>query len=593
MKGKKFSKRLLSLFLSLVMVLGVSSIFASAEQSAEAFETKPMVSAGSSHTLALKSDGTVLAWGLNFQGQLGDGTRTERSVPAQVKDLTNVISVAAGGSHSLALKSDGTVWAWGSSDYGRLGNGLSGVEDDSSVPVQVKDLTNVTSISAGSGYSLAVKSDSTVWAWGENDYGQLGDGTKSDSSVPVLVMELTNVVAVAAGSFHSLALKSDGTVWAWGYNNYGQFGNATTSDSSVPIQVTNLTDFIAISAGGFYSLALKNDGTVWAWGNNEYGQLGNGASGYGTYSSVPVQVKNLADVSNISAGDQHSLAVRSNGTVWAWGINSEGQLGNNTTDDSNVPVEVIGLSDVITISAGNSHSLALKSDNTVWAWGWNEHGQLGDASPKSDGVARKTTPIQVLGIKKKGYMKLDSASINFTDVAEGDWYYKAVQYSAKNDLMVGTSATTFKPNSNMTRGMVATVLYKLEGTPDVYGTAYFTDVADGEWYTDAVNWAYETDIISGYGGGIFGPDDNISREQLAAMMRYYTLRKGLDISGAADLSGYTDSGDISGWAVDAVKWAVDSGLISGTTSTTLDPLGTATRAECATILMNWMTNIAA
>lgn len=587
MKEKKCFKRLLGLFLALVMVLGASSTFASAAQNGDELETETMVSAGGSHSLALKSDGTVCAWG---SVQLSDDIMIDNRVPIQVEDLTNVISVSAGSSHSLALKSDGTVWAWGTNSSYELGNGIM---TDSRVPVQVKDLTNVTSISAGTGYSLAVKSDSTVWAWGENDYGQLGDGTKSDSSVPVQVMELTNVVAVAAGSFHSLALKSDGTVWAWGYNNYGQFGNATTSDSSVPIQVTNLTDFIAISAGGFYSLALKNDGTVWAWGNNEYGQLGNGASGYGTYSSVPVQVKNLADVSNISAGDQHSLAVRSNGTVWAWGINSEGQLGNNTTDDSNVPVEVIGLSDVITISAGNSHSLALKSDNTVWAWGWNEHGQLGDASPKSDGVARKTTPVQVLGIKKKGYMKLDSASINFTDVAEGDWYYKAVQYSAKNDLMVGTSATTFKPNSNMTRGMVATVLYKLEGTPDVYGTAYFTDVADGEWYTDAVNWAYETDIISGYGGGIFGPDDNISREQLAAMMRYYTLRKGLDISGAADLSGYTDSGDISGWAVDAVKWAVDSGLISGTTRTTLDPLGAATRAECATILMNWMTNIAA
>lgn len=299
--------------------------------------------------------------------------------------------LAGGGHHSLALKPDGTVWAWGQNDFGQLGNGTA---SDSTIPVQVltvpgktDNFSGVTAITGGWSYSVALKSDGTVWAWGRNDSGQLGNGTTSDSSVPVQVSNLSGVIAIAGGGFHSLALKTDGTVWSWGRNDFGQLGNGTTSDSTVPVQISNLSGVLAIAGGGFHCLALKSDGTVWAWGRNDSGQLGNGTS---SSSTVPVQVKNLNNVVAIERGRSHSLAAQSNGTVWGWGDNSYGQLGNGTTSNSTVPVQVKNLSSVVVIAGGGFHSLGLKSEGTVWAWGRNDFGQLGDGTTKDS-----TIPVQV------------------------------------------------------------------------------------------------------------------------------------------------------------------------------------------------------
>ncbi|MGB9849149.1 MAG: Ig-like domain-containing protein, partial [Moorellaceae bacterium] len=179
-------------------------------------------------------------------------------------------------------------------------------------------------IAGGDNHSLAVKSDGTVWAWGWNYYGQLGDGTTINHTTPMRVTNLTGVVAVAAGIYHSLALKSDGTAWAWGWNGYGHLGDGTTTNRTAPVQVQGLTGVVAVAAGGYHSLALKSDGTVWAWGRNYEGQLGDGTT---TNRYTPVQVKNLTGVVAVAAGYYHSLALKSDGTVWAWGRNYEGQLG--------------------------------------------------------------------------------------------------------------------------------------------------------------------------------------------------------------------------------------------------------------------------
>ncbi|BAS26954.1 RCC1 repeat-containing protein [Limnochorda pilosa] len=249
------------------------------------------VAAGVFHSLALKSDGTVWAWGYNFYGQLGDGTQTDHSTPVQVKGpggtgvLIDIIAIAAGGFHSLALRSDGTVWAWGDNSSGQLGDGTT---TNSWVPVQVKGaggtgfLTNAAELAGGTSHSLALKSDGTVWAWGSNGAGQLGDGTTTTSGVPVQVKGpggtglFTSVAAVASGSFHNLALRNDGSVWAWGSNVYGQLGDGSTANRSTPVQVSGLTDPVAIAGGTRHSLALKSDGTLWAWGSNDSGQLGDG-----------------------------------------------------------------------------------------------------------------------------------------------------------------------------------------------------------------------------------------------------------------------------------------------------------------------------
>jgi hypothetical protein len=273
----------------------------------------------------------------------------------QVSGLAGAVAASGGFAHSLALKSDGTVWAWGANGDGQLGNGST---TNSSTPVQVSGLPGaVSAIAAGYNHGLAIVSGN-VWAWGNNGDGQLGNGTTTNSSSAVQTTGLTNIIAVSGGWDHSLALKSDGTVWAWGNNAAGQLGNGTNTASSVPALVIGLPmPAVAIAAGGFHSLALLSNGTVWAWGSNSNGQLGNGTT---ISSVVPVQVSGLTGMSLIAAGEYHSLALKSDGTVWAWGDNAAGQLGNGLTADSSVPVQA-ALTTATSIAAGGLHSLAADS----------------------------------------------------------------------------------------------------------------------------------------------------------------------------------------------------------------------------------------
>ncbi|GAE90363.1 BNR repeat protein [Acetivibrio straminisolvens JCM 21531] len=194
----------------------------------------------------------------------------------------------------------------------------------------------------------------------------MGNGTTNEIAEPLQVSGLNNIIAISAGYGFNLALKDDGTVYAWGYNYYGQLGDGTNNNSLIPIKVNGLFDVKDIFASKYNSIVLKSDGTVWAWGSNSYGLLG-----YGTIneiSYVPVQVKDLSDVNAIASKYGHNLALKNDGTVWAWGYNSNGQLGNDTLINSYVPVKVKALTDVTYIEAGAYHSLAQKSDGTVWAW---------------------------------------------------------------------------------------------------------------------------------------------------------------------------------------------------------------------------------
>jgi alpha-tubulin suppressor-like RCC1 family protein len=354
------------------------------------------VSAGGyNFALALKSDGTVWAWGNNARGQLGSGALPQVTVPDQAVGVSGVTAVSAGGAFALALKRDGTVWAWGDNVDGELGSGASA--GCSNVPVQVTGLFGVTDISAGYADAYAVRSDGTVWAWGLNDRDELGIGTNGGySTVPVQVTGLSGVTAVSAGYNFALALKSDGTVWAWGDNDTYQFGNGTTTDSSVPVQVTGLTGVTAVSAGQSFALALKSDGTVWGWGWNYFGEVGNGTTI--TDCGVPAQATGLSGVTAVAAGYETSFAVCNDGTVWAWGYGVDGELGNGTATNSSVPVQVSGLAGVTAISSGTGcfnggFALALKSDGTVWAWGDNYSGELGNGTTTNSSV-----PVQVPGL---------------------------------------------------------------------------------------------------------------------------------------------------------------------------------------------------
>ena len=355
---------------------------------------------GANHSVALKTDGTVWAWGRNNVGEVGNGTNTTTgcnciSTPVQVVNpsdpsgfLQGVITIAVGGDHALALVSDGTgdgvpndgtVWAWGFNGLGALGNGTSG--NSSNVPVQVHDpsdpsgfLQDVTAVAAGASHSFALKSDGTVRSWGANNTGQLGNGTSSfgPTTTPVTVSGLSGVKALAGGGNLSLALKTDGTVMSWGSNNSGELGNGTSGGfSTVPVSVSNLRGVRAIDAGGNFGLAIKKTrkgNVVRSWGGNTSGQLGNGTFGGNPFcscSNVPVAVSGLKGVKAISAGGDfslgnHGLALRSDGTVVAWGANESGQLGNgdDALSDRNTPVKVVNLSSVTGVAAGGYHSLA-------------------------------------------------------------------------------------------------------------------------------------------------------------------------------------------------------------------------------------------
>ncbi|MDR6999281.1 HYR domain-containing protein [Neobacillus niacini] len=308
-----------------------------------------------------------------------------------------------------------TTFSWGNNEFGQLGDGTN---IDSNVPVTVSGSVNFIAITGGIFHSLSILSDGLVRAWGANYSGQLGDGTLNDSNIPETVMALMNAIEVAAGVFHSLALLSDSTVRAWGDNFSGQLGDGTFNSSTVPVSVIGLTDAIAISAGLNHSLALLNDGTVRAWGGNFFGQLGNGTD---TTSNVPVTVIGLSNVIAIAAGGGHSLALLDEGTVRSWGENSNGELGDGSTTDRSIPVQVVGtggsgfLNNVIAIAAGEFHNLALLNDGTVLTWGNNEYGQLGDGTNTSSNV-----PVQVLGTGGSGFLN------NVVAIAAGGFHSLAL-----------------------------------------------------------------------------------------------------------------------------------------------------------------------
>ena len=347
----------------------------------------------------LPSRSVPVSWGANVDGQLGNGAGSDSALYGGVGDLTGVTQVAAGWDHGLALTSAGTVWVWGAGNAGQLGSGSTA---ESPVPEQVPGLTGVTQIAAGDGFILALTSDGSVWAWGYNAQGQLGDNSTTSSTVPVLVAGLTGVTQISAGIEFGLALRSDGTVWAWGLNSAGELGNGSTATiSAVPVQVTGLSQVTQIAAGGTFGMAARTQGfvssltSVWTWGDDQFGELGDGL---GVPRNTPEQVSGISvpSITQIAAGAEFAMVLGSDGSVWAWGADYDGQLGNAATYTAQRrPVETVGMASGITrISAGVDHVLALRSDGTVLAWGDDSHGEIGNGTTSDNPVL----PTEVTGL---------------------------------------------------------------------------------------------------------------------------------------------------------------------------------------------------
>ena len=349
--------------------------------------------AGTAHSLFLKSDGGLWAVGYNNWGQLGDGSYNKVSPfgtnqPQQIV-ASNVTAITGGGGepippgpagpggHSLFVKSDGSLWAMGDNAYGELGDGGTYFPPFTNRPEQIV-ASNVTAVAAGYEHSLFLKGDGSLWAMGRNQYGQLGDGTYNATNRPEQIVG-GNVTAIAAGYYHSLFLKNDGSLWAMGNNQDGQLGDSSYNNVSPfgtnqPQQII-ASGVMAIAAGGDHSLFIKSDGSLWAMGENNVGQLGDGT--YNT-TNQPEQIV-AGNVTAIAAGGAHGLFLKSDGSLWTMGYNSSGQLGDGTYNNTNIPEQIVA-SGVTAIAAGEYHSLFLKSDGSLWAMGWNQYGQLGDGT---------------------------------------------------------------------------------------------------------------------------------------------------------------------------------------------------------------------
>jgi len=322
-------------------------------------------------------NGEVWDWGANNLGQLGDGTITNSMSPLNATGLKNVTTAVSGFQYTMALTRSGDLYAWGQNAFGNLGDGTT---DNRDTPVKVSVLSDVTAVSTRSQTSIALCSDGKVYTWGNNDCGQLGNGQTGNNSnvnIPVQVTGITNAIAVAAGTNECYAVLSDGTVKSWGDNRYGQLGDGTTISKTNPVTVSGLADVIAITAGQNFVLALKSDHTVWAWGFNAFGQLGNNSP---VNAMTPVQVSSLTNITKVSAGSTHSMALKSDGSLFTWGMNMFGQVGDGTNNMSFYAPKQIYNSGVIEIGAGYNYSLALMDDGKMYAFGLNTYGALGDGT---------------------------------------------------------------------------------------------------------------------------------------------------------------------------------------------------------------------
>jgi len=440
------------------------------------------IAAGTAHSMAIKSNGDLWTWGDNTWGQLGDGSTTEKKVPSSVPGMTGCIQVEGGATftmilksqdqycttgnnahgqlgdgtttnrtafrcidiqpvlpiakisvgfdHTLLLKPDGTLWAWGNNQFGQLGDSST---ENRSTPVQIGKNKDWKDITAGYYHSMALKTNGTIWTWGANGSGQLGDGTNTDRSFPAQMGTSNDWAQVIAGDTHCLALKTDGTLWAWGWNLYGQCGDGTTVDRNVPVKISNDTDWLQLSGGIGCSLAIKTDHTLWGWGAGTL--LGDGTT---TEKHLPVQIGTDTDWMQVSIGWGHTLAVKTDGSLWAWGDNRNGALGDGTTIDKYLPTRIGTANDWKQMSVGNGQSLGIKTDNTVWTWGENAGGKLGDGTTDD-----RSTPYQVPGITN---CIQAGGGILFSMILKSDNQYCGTGDNSNGQLGNGTntSALTFQ-----------------------------------------------------------------------------------------------------------------------------------------------------
>lgn len=586
-------KKILAGLLSLAL-LSAPALPAAAYDSA-APGTERTMSAGSAESFLVDADGTLWAWGDNLWGQLGDGTTEDRSLP--VKVLEHVRSVSAGDSHTYAVLEDNTLWAWGRN----VSSAFPGMDDLVSSPTPVKIMDDVASASTGVCTHLAVKTDGSLWTWGK----YIGNRTNRQVSTPTKIMD--NVAAAYTGYSHSLALRDDGTLWAWGLNHYGEAGDGTGQTRLSPVQV--MDDVVSMSAGYHFSAAVKSDGSLWTWGHNDNGELGDGTvwvwdMNWDWHSPDPkedailqetlaswvqmwgpnvnrnhgVPTKILDGAASVYASNDNGYALKKDGTLWAWGDNSAGDIGDGTTENRLFPVPV--LDQVEAVSVGWDHVLARRSDGTLWTWGGNISGQLGNGESLFYGGFTprfSAFPIQVM----EG---VDTAEPSLTPQTNGSrpasWARDAVDRAITQDFLPVSLRTRY--NQTITRGefcALAVRFYESFTGREVEGRVSFHDTDDVN-----VEKAAALGVVSGVGKGMFSPDAPLNREQAARILANLAEVLGSPLPQAAPTFGDADT--ISPWARTSVGQVQKAGIMSGVGGNTFAPRSTYTREQSVVTIMN-------
>jgi alpha-tubulin suppressor-like RCC1 family protein len=342
------------------------------------------VAPGRNHTCARRLGGRVMCWGANNVGQLGDGSTTPSLAPVALSGSGLARDLASGGQYSCLLRSgSGQASCWGSSNPGV----------SSSSPLDVVGTSDSVELVVGTGFRCLRRADGSVACWGDNSFGQLGDGTTDDSATPVEVMGVDDAIDIAAGgsaAFHACAVRESGGAVCWGANGGGELGDGSTMPRALPVAVVGVTRAMAVSVGVNHGCVLLTDGTVQCWGVNQFGQIGDGTFDNKT---APVPVSGLTGVVEIAAGTDHTCARRMTGEVVCWGANGDGRLGDGSIANSARPIEVSGLGDAIGIAAAETTTCARRRDGSVVCWGANSSGQLGDGT-----TAERRTPTPVVGL---------------------------------------------------------------------------------------------------------------------------------------------------------------------------------------------------